>query len=774
VSVSISGFGCITSKAIVCDNGTTCPEGTVCDLLGERCVTESQLDACQGFDQGADCMFPGGSGLCDNGACVSSVCGNGYIEPDELCDDENRDDLDGCRNDCKSDETCGNGVLDLLLFEQCDDGNYLNHDRCTQDCRAETAVWSQVARPAPRSDHAMAYDPEHRRIILFGGQSADANIRLNDTWFYADGNWIPGPEAPYALTPRSGARMVYDSDRKRIVLFGGFIEDGLFGSGIVVQNDTWFLDGNTWVPGPVAPPGLHDRWRHALAYDDKHDRVVLFGGEDDDEDDLGDTWFLEDDVWVAGPSGPSARMNHAMAYSPTLEKVVLYGGNSGSNETWLLDDMTWSLVPLQAEPPSGRSGHSLVFDPTSATVIACGGISAGTRLDETWAFDGVSWTEIFAAPAPVSGHAMAYDAGAGRMVLFGGHDGAGPSQNLWFLDSESFSASPLEPPPTYRPAAVYDRLRGNLIVGGQEVWLLRGTTWRQLVDAPGDVSRIAHAMAFHEGIGQTVLFGGQSDPNNTWLFDGETWTEIPAGPGAPPARYGHAMTYDADRHLVIMVGGTTQDDVWFFNGATWAQGPSFPQNLPAVFSLAYDRKNARTVLFGGGPTQDETWILDGEGWRKLDVGDTRPPPRIGHGTVYDENLGAIVIYGGRSNSQIVKDTWILDGETWTRGPDAPAGLGNRYAPVMTYDTKENRNLVYGGLIGIIPITTKSDTWAFRYELNRFENEICASSLDVDGDNLSGCEDPDCWGSCSACGNGVCNSYLETDRNCPSDCPPISP
>ena len=52
------------------------------------------------------------------------------IEGSELCDDGNTISGDGCSANCKSDETCGNGMVDAITGEQCDDGNIIDEDAC--------------------------------------------------------------------------------------------------------------------------------------------------------------------------------------------------------------------------------------------------------------------------------------------------------------------------------------------------------------------------------------------------------------------------------------------------------------------------------------------------------------------------------------------------------------------------------------------------------------------------------------------------------------------
>ena len=47
---------------------------------------------------------------------------------------------DGCSADCKSDETCGNGVIDAVTGEACDDGNVAGGDGCDAGCQPEVCA----------------------------------------------------------------------------------------------------------------------------------------------------------------------------------------------------------------------------------------------------------------------------------------------------------------------------------------------------------------------------------------------------------------------------------------------------------------------------------------------------------------------------------------------------------------------------------------------------------------------------------------------------------
>ncbi len=83
------------------------------------------------------------------------VCGNGELEPGEICDDGGKRDGDGCSGDCSEQDpdfrcvpgepcvdtvVCGNGVLEG--DEECDEGEENTTDGCASDCSEVSEGWS--------------------------------------------------------------------------------------------------------------------------------------------------------------------------------------------------------------------------------------------------------------------------------------------------------------------------------------------------------------------------------------------------------------------------------------------------------------------------------------------------------------------------------------------------------------------------------------------------------------------------------------------------------
>jgi len=118
--------------------------------------------------------------------------------------------------------------------------------------------------PAPRRDHALAYDPVRRRVLLFGGAVPEASDELwaLDTGAAAWERIGPGADWPPA---RSRHALVLDEDRQVLILQGGVPASGsitTLGGGFF---DTWELPagGSSW--RQPAPGAASLRWPSALA-----------------------------------------------------------------------------------------------------------------------------------------------------------------------------------------------------------------------------------------------------------------------------------------------------------------------------------------------------------------------------------------------------------------------------------------------------------------------------------------------------------------------------
>jgi N-acetylneuraminic acid mutarotase len=443
----------------------------------------------------------------------------------------------------------------------------------------------------------------------------------------------------------------------------------------------------TQPPEPTHPSA---RSGHAMAA--LGDKVVLFGGLSDEP--TNDTWTWDGRTWtrVFQAAGPSVRTSYAMA---TLgDKVILFGGlavgGSGGlvyNDTWAWDGATWTR--LLTPGPAGRQGHAMVTLGDKLilfggdTTVAAAGAGEGTATADTWEFDGAKWTRLDTAVAPParSQHAMATL--GNKIVLFGGMDDGGHS-----LD---------------------------------DTWEWDGSTWARRTEGLTPEARRGHAMAT---LGSDVyLFGGDLGPVadpvggsvRLWKWDGSTWTSI--GPFCPiycpnagPAwRSGLAMT--SYKEGVLLFGGQGFSDTWEWHGNWWRQratniSPPADGEYPSAIAVLHDK----VIVLGDLLPNTLEW--DGSTWSA--VGPNSPtntpfPARHGMAALGDK----LVHFGGNdSDPAPVADTWEFDGTTWTTltpPTSAPARAGHAMA------TLGDEVILFGGW-GPDPVgggnTLTNATWAW--------------------------------------------------------------
>lgn len=311
-------------------------------------------------------------------------------------------------------------------------------------------------------------------------------------------------------------------------------------------------------------------------------------------------------------------------------------------------------------------------------------------------------------------------------------------------------------------------------------WELRQT------DSPS--CRIGHAMVYDANRERVVFHSGLDFANgletDTWEWDGTCWTKVAVT--GPPGRLWHAMAYDAARRRVVLFGGHNLSralgDTWEWDGNTWTlcatTGPS-PRNNHA---MAYDAARARVILFGGefgfgSPvSSNETWEWDGSSWT-LRAPVVDPGYRYHHAMAYDSDRERIVLYGGRSGLLHFSDTWEWDGTTWSLrwASGTPQGPQQRVWHLMTYDSKRQRVVLFGGLLGVYPYKNYlEDTWEWdgsMWSLRATVGPLAPrawAGLAYDSARervvLYAGGNPDiCWGDTWELPSGVCEGDANGDR-----------
>ena len=124
-----------------CGNGWIDPT-EVCDD-GNSVSKDGCSALCDAVEADYECQQPGEP-------CIYTIkCGDGTVSGNETCDDNDTDDSDGCSSTCQLEPgwtcpdagencvaaDCGDGVM--AGVEECDDGNTVSADGCSADCHLE-------------------------------------------------------------------------------------------------------------------------------------------------------------------------------------------------------------------------------------------------------------------------------------------------------------------------------------------------------------------------------------------------------------------------------------------------------------------------------------------------------------------------------------------------------------------------------------------------------------------------------------------------------------
>jgi len=232
----------------------------------------------------------------------------------------------------------------------------------------------------------------------------------------------------------------------------------------------------------------------------------------------------------------------------------MFGGGSPAytDETWVWNGSAWSArAPFPSNPkPQARANPAMAFDAARRNTVLFGGLLGGNLpADDTWIWNGGSWSRRFVAgPSARSGHQMAYDSDRQVAVLFGGA-----------------------------------MVTQSSLVPNNETWEWNGNSWNQsTITGPSPSPRSRHVMTYDTALRRVILQGGRVGTDallndETWEYDGAagTWTQrLGQSPGL---RSDHAAAYDTRKNATFTVGGTSATDL---SSEIWGLGqPCVPPTV---------------------------------------------------------------------------------------------------------------------------------------------------------------------------------------------------
>ena len=401
------------------------------------------------------------------------------------------------------------------------------------------------------------------------------------------------------------------------------------------------------------------------------------------------------------------------------------------DDLWRWDGVTWRPVAQPVRPPA-RSAAAIALAPAVPSgqgprAVMFGGIDASLAvLGDTWEWDGVTWEQRTPAVAPSARRGAALACAPGRCILFGGQTGVGPSpvslDDTWQWDGTTWTQLTSGTHPGAYPYAsmafdaAHDRMvlftANNAIVPVRETWELTATTgWRKIVlfwsaalINPSQPINVVYRPAASGGPGSVYMMVGtfSSFKTELWRLDdgpSETWRLVTTDMAPLVA----ATALDPVRGTFVAID-RQPDSVFESNGTV--VNPVQPVSLPSpdltggAVAAAYDPRHGRTLAV----TPDGTFAWSGEGFQRL----VPPPPdalgpasTLGVAVAYDTRCDQLITFGGvnleDSTETPLAATWRFTGTTWqliARPPGAAPGA--RSFATMAYDARRDRVVMFGG------------------------------------------------------------------------------
>jgi cysteine-rich repeat protein len=274
-------------------------------------------------------------------------------------------------------------------------------------------------------------------------------------------------------------------------------------------------------------------------------------------------------------------------------------------------------------------------------------------------------------------------------------------------------------PANRRDAGIaYDGARQRVVLFGgyngsylADTWEWDGVSWTEMQPRTQPGAREGEGLAYDAARHRIVLFGGVGNSGNladTWEWDGVTWTQL-APATAPSARSYLAMGYDANLKHVMLYGGNTgtagapvaNAETWTWNGTTWTKlTPATSPGARYGGSLAFDSAHKYSLMYGG-QLDKHVWTFDGTNW--TDRGLQTTDLALHMALAYDANRGAMVLWHAAGT------TWEWNGTTFAAVAAATATA--RDGTAMTYDAIRKQLVLFGGYtVSGTTTTYLGDTW----------------------------------------------------------------
>lgn len=310
---------------------------------------------------------------------------------------------------------------------------------------------AEPSRPPPLHWEAVAYDSDRARLVLFGGSTIAPVAEMGDTWEWDGGRWhltVPAASGP---GPRRAHGMAYHPAERRLFLAGGV---GTATDGRDIQHcDTWLYDGRRWARAADGPCGDGA----SLVYDSARQAMLWIEGpqlpfSSATRGQPLRIWRWTRNAWVlADSSGPRFAQRARPAFDAARSVLVVLVFEGPDAGVWEWDARRWRHV--DGAGPSPRNLPGFAYDPRLRRTVMAGGRRLADRafLADVWAWDGGRWTELGASgetlPSARSHATLVTDAASERLLYYGGTAGGVLFRELWQFDRQGWRLTGDPSPP---------------------------------------------------------------------------------------------------------------------------------------------------------------------------------------------------------------------------------------------------------------------------------------------------------------------------------------
>ena len=253
-------------------------------------------------------------------------------------------------------------------------------------------AWIQLSEnssgPSPRYGHSAIYDPKRDRIVISHGFTSEQG-RFDDTWALdlTNNSWRDISPAARPLR-RCLHHAVYVPQNDQMLLYGGCSS----GYGPCPQGDLWSFDlaKNQWteISTAVRPA---PRQRYGMVFDENRRKLVLFGGLGGPP--LNDTWEYDpaSAAWTQitpGGDVPAPRYRLEATFATNLGTAFFFGGQTAD----FTNDLLLLGAPASTVPSISIAGIDDIFSGAGGPfapgeIVAIYGTSLGPVTGVSSAFD---------------------------------------------------------------------------------------------------------------------------------------------------------------------------------------------------------------------------------------------------------------------------------------------------------------------------------------------------------------------------------------------------